>query len=38
LEAGDRLGVWMYARFGAWACIAESAEIEVWEVFEPTMM
>ncbi|EIW77968.1 hypothetical protein CONPUDRAFT_109281 [Coniophora puteana RWD-64-598 SS2] len=30
LECGDRLVLWMHARFGGWRCIAESAKVTVY--------
>ncbi|KAG9037417.1 hypothetical protein FRB95_005706 [Tulasnella sp. JGI-2019a] len=38
LRPGDRLGVWMSARFGGWSCNGKHADIEVWERWEPSWM
>lgn len=38
LQPGDRIGVWMCARFGGWRCEAKAARLTVREWFEPTLL
>ncbi|KAG9037427.1 hypothetical protein FRB95_005716 [Tulasnella sp. JGI-2019a] len=38
LRPGDRLGVWMNAKFIVRSCSGKHAEIEVWERWEPNWM
>lgn len=38
MQPGDRIGVWLCARFGGWRCEAKAAKITVHEWFEPTLL
>lgn len=38
LQPGDRIGVWMCARFGGWRCEAKAARLTIREWFEPTLL